>query len=65
MIICANASGAHTEVVFRQYLGAEPVTGIACCDRSQRLAVAAGAVLAVMHLQAGDSQAAQSLRAHL
>jgi len=64
MIICANASGAHVEVAFRQYLGAEPVTNIAFCDRSQRLAVAAGTVLAVMHLQAGDSPAAQLLHAH-
>ena len=50
MIVCANASGAHVTVMFRQYLGAEPVTGIAFCGRSQRVAVTAGAVLAVMHL---------------
>ncbi len=64
MIMCANASGAHVEVVFRQFLGAEPVNGIAFCDRSQRVAVAAGAMLAVMQLQAGDSPTAQLLRAN-
>ena len=50
MIMCADASGAHVKVMFRQYLGAEPASGIAFCGRSQRVAVAAGAALAVMHL---------------
>ena len=50
MIMSADGSGMHVNVEFRHYFGAESVTSVACCARSQRVAVAADGAIAMMHL---------------